>query len=108
MFGLDQFEPQINSRNAGQGERNFNEAGLSMNAHFKAPAFHAGGPPGPVDPAMSGLGEPPILGMNMEPYGFHARSHSELHAGAHILIATVLSLIEKCKRNVKSIMAYKH
>ncbi|OWK14593.1 hypothetical protein Celaphus_00000170 [Cervus elaphus hippelaphus] len=81
MFGLDQFEPQINSRNAGQGERNFNEAGLSMNAHFKAPAFHAGGPPGPVDPAMSGLGEPPILGMNMEPYGFHARSHSELHAG---------------------------
>ncbi|MBV96133.1 Transcriptional activator MN1, partial [Eschrichtius robustus] len=81
MFGLDQFEPQINSRNAGQGERNFNEAGLSMNAHFKAPAFHAGGPPGPVDPAMSGLGEPPILGMNMEPYGFHARGHSELHAG---------------------------
>nr|XP_045369854.1 transcriptional activator MN1 [Camelus bactrianus] len=81
MFGLDQFEPQINSRNAGQGERNFNEAGLSMNAHFKAPAFHAGGPPGPVDPAMSGLGEPPILGVNMEPYGFHARGHSELHAG---------------------------
>ncbi|KAI5133454.1 transcriptional activator MN1 [Manis pentadactyla] len=81
MFGLDQFEPQINSRNAGQGERNFNEAGLSMNAHFKAPAFHAGGPPGPVDPAMSALGEPPILGMNMEPYGFHARGHSELHAG---------------------------
>uniref|UniRef100_G3UDH7 MN1 proto-onco, transcriptional regulator n=1 Tax=Loxodonta africana TaxID=9785 RepID=G3UDH7_LOXAF len=81
MFGLDQFEPQINSRNAGHGERNFNEAGLSMNAHFKAPAFHAGGPSGPVDPAMSALGEPPILGMNMEPYGFHARGHSELHAG---------------------------
>ena len=81
MFGLDQFEPQINSRNAGQGERNFNETGLSMNTHFKAPAFHTGGPPGPVDPAMSALGEPPILGMNMEPYGFHARGHSELHAG---------------------------
>lgn len=48
MFGLDQFEPQINSRNAGQGERNFNEAGLSMNTHFKAPAaFHAGDPLAP-------------------------------------------------------------
>ncbi|KAM5239022.1 transcriptional activator MN1 [Ctenodactylus gundi] len=80
MFGLDQFEPQINGRNAGQDERNFNETGLSMNAHFKAPAFHTGGPPGPVDPAMSALGEPPILGMNMEPYGFHARGHSEMHA----------------------------
>uniref|UniRef100_A0A8C5P011 Meningioma 1 n=1 Tax=Jaculus jaculus TaxID=51337 RepID=A0A8C5P011_JACJA len=82
MFGLDQFESQIGgSRNTGQGERNFNETGLSMSAHFKAPAFHAGAPPGPVDPAMSALGEPPILGMNMEPYGFHARGHSELHAG---------------------------
>ncbi|CAK6440106.1 unnamed protein product [Pipistrellus nathusii] len=87
MFGLDQFEPQIphsRSAAAGQGDRNFHEAGLSMNTHFKAPAFHAGGPPpGAVDPALSALGEPPLLGMNMEPYGFHPapRGHSsELHA----------------------------
>ncbi|XP_036597310.1 transcriptional activator MN1 isoform X2 [Trichosurus vulpecula] len=82
MFGLDQFEPPINNRNAGQGERNFGEPGLSMNGHFKAPAFHAGGP---ADPTISALGEPPLLGMNMgmtgEPYGFHGRGHSELHTG---------------------------
>ncbi|CAM4566412.1 transcriptional activator MN1 isoform X2 [Lepidochelys kempii] len=82
MFGLEQFEPQISSRNAGQGERNFSQAGLTMGSHFKSPAFHSGGP---ADPAISALGEPPILGMNMnmagEAYGFHARGHSELHAG---------------------------
>ncbi|XP_075755017.1 transcriptional activator MN1 isoform X2 [Pelodiscus sinensis] len=82
MFGLEQFEPQISSRNAGQGERNFGQAGLSMSSHFKAPAFHSGGP---ADPAISALGEPPLLGMNMnlagEAYGFHARGHSDLHAG---------------------------
>ncbi|XP_065425003.1 transcriptional activator MN1 isoform X1 [Chrysemys picta bellii] len=82
MFGLEQFEPQISSRNAGQGERNFSQAGLTMSSHFKSPAFHSGGP---ADPAISALAEPPILGMNMnmagEAYGFHARGHSELHAG---------------------------
>ncbi|XP_044846280.1 transcriptional activator MN1 isoform X2 [Mauremys mutica] len=82
MFGLEQFEPQMSSRNAGQGERNFSQAGLTMSSHFKSPAFHSGGP---ADPAISALAEPPILGMNMnmagEAYGFHARGHSELHAG---------------------------
>uniref|UniRef100_A0A8C3XVU6 MN1 proto-oncogene, transcriptional regulator n=1 Tax=Chelydra serpentina TaxID=8475 RepID=A0A8C3XVU6_CHESE len=82
MFGLEQFEPQISSRTAGQGERNFSQAGLTMSSHFKSPAFHAGGP---AEPALSALGEPPILGMNMnmsgEAYGFHARGHSELHGG---------------------------
>ncbi|XP_030439028.1 transcriptional activator MN1 [Gopherus evgoodei] len=80
MFGLEQFEPQMSSRNAGQGERNFTQAGLTMNSHFKSATFHSGGP---ADPAISALAEPPILGMNMtgEAYGFHARGHSELHAG---------------------------
>ncbi|XP_028905047.1 transcriptional activator MN1 [Ornithorhynchus anatinus] len=88
MFGLDQFEPPIHGRPAGPGERNLHESGLSMNAHFKAPAFHAGGPAGPVDPAALGaLGDGPMLGMNMgmngEPYGYHpSRGHAELHAGA--------------------------
>ncbi|XP_074916187.1 transcriptional activator MN1 [Chelonoidis abingdonii] len=82
MFGLEQFEPQMSSRNAGQGERNFSQAGLTMSSHFKSAAFHSGGP---ADPAISALAEPAILGMNMnmagEAYGFHARGHSELHAG---------------------------
>ncbi|KAM9118338.1 transcriptional activator MN1 [Pangshura tecta] len=82
MFGLEQFEPPMSSRNAGQGERNFSQAGLTMSSHFKSPAFHSGGP---ADPAISALAEPPLLGMNMnmagEAYGFHARGHSELHAG---------------------------
>ncbi|XP_074868574.1 transcriptional activator MN1 [Carettochelys insculpta] len=82
MFGLEQFEPQVSSRSAGQGERNFSQAGLSMSSHFKSPAFHSGGP---ADPGISALGDPPLLGMNMnlagEGYGFHARGHSEVHAG---------------------------
>ncbi|XP_075771818.1 transcriptional activator MN1-like isoform X2 [Pelodiscus sinensis] len=81
MFGLEQIEPQIISRSAGQGGRNFGQTSLSMSSHFKAPAFHSGGP---ADPAISALGEPPLLGMNMnlagEAYGFHARGHSDLHA----------------------------
>ncbi|XP_029475839.1 transcriptional activator MN1 [Rhinatrema bivittatum] len=86
MFGLEQFEPQINSRNVGQGERNFNQPGLNMSSHFKNPAFHSGGPAGTVDPAIKTLNEPPMLTMNMnlngEPYGFHVRGHSDIHAGA--------------------------
>ncbi|KAB0406158.1 hypothetical protein E2I00_017761, partial [Balaenoptera physalus] len=75
MFGLDQFEPQINSRNAGQGERNFNEAGLSMNAHFKAPAFHAGGPPGPLH--AGGLQAQPVHGFfgGQQPHHGHPGGH---------------------------------
>nr|XP_006640342.1 PREDICTED: probable tumor suppressor protein MN1 [Lepisosteus oculatus] len=85
MFVLEQFEPQINSRNAGQGERNLNQPRLNMSSHYKSPAFHAAGPPGAVEHAMGALNEPPILGLNMnlngEQYSFHPRGHSEMHAG---------------------------
>ncbi|KAM5194598.1 transcriptional activator MN1 isoform 1-T1 [Mantella aurantiaca] len=84
MFGLEQFEPQINSRSAGQGERNFPQPGINMSAHFKnTGAFHSGGTSGAVDPAMGALSEPSMIGMNLnlngEPYGYHARGHSDLH-----------------------------
>ncbi|XP_069475466.1 transcriptional activator MN1 [Ambystoma mexicanum] len=83
MFGLEQFEPQISSRTAGQAERGFALSGLAMSSHFKSPAFHSGGPAGPVDPSIGGLSEPPMLGMNMnlsgDPYPFHARGHPEIH-----------------------------
>nr|XP_033811038.1 transcriptional activator MN1 [Geotrypetes seraphini] len=84
MFGLEQFEPQISSRNAGPGERNFSQPGLSMGSHFKNPTFHSGGPAGAVDPSIKTLNEPPMLSMNMnlngEPYGFHVRGHSDVHS----------------------------
>ncbi|XP_067395503.1 transcriptional activator MN1 [Emydura macquarii macquarii] len=82
MFGLEQFESPLGSRNAGPAERNFSQPGLTMSSHFKSPAFHAGGA---ADPALGALSEPPLLGMNMslagEAYGFHARGHAELQAG---------------------------
>lgn len=85
MFGLEQFEPQISTRSTGQGDRGFAQPGLPMSSHFKSPAFHSGGPPGPVDPSIGALSEPTMLGMNMnlsgEPYPFHARGHPEIHAG---------------------------
>ncbi|NWR61245.1 MN1 protein, partial [Bucorvus abyssinicus] len=86
MFGLEQFEPQSSSRGGGQAERGFGQPGLSMSAHFKAPAFPGGGPAAPaVDPALGALGEPPILGMNMslagDAYGFPGRGPAELHGG---------------------------
>ncbi|XP_063769249.1 transcriptional activator MN1 isoform X2 [Pseudophryne corroboree] len=84
MFGLEQFEPQINSRSAVQGERNFSQPGMSMSSHFKSPAFHSGGTPATVDPSIGALTEPSMLGMNLnlngEPYGYHARGHSDIHA----------------------------
>uniref|UniRef100_A0A669PEH3 MN1 proto-oncogene, transcriptional regulator n=1 Tax=Phasianus colchicus TaxID=9054 RepID=A0A669PEH3_PHACC len=83
MFGLEQFEPQMSSRSGGQGERGFGQPGLSMSAHFKAPAFPGGGPAAAVDPALGALGEPPLLGMNMslpgDGYGFPGRGPAELH-----------------------------
>ncbi|XP_015733794.1 transcriptional activator MN1 [Coturnix japonica] len=83
MFGLEQFEPQMSSRSGGQGERGFGQPGLSMSAHFKAPAFGGGGPAAAVDPALGALGEPPLLGMNMslpgDGYGFPGRGPAELH-----------------------------
>uniref|UniRef100_A0A8D0ELP1 MN1 proto-oncogene, transcriptional regulator n=1 Tax=Strix occidentalis caurina TaxID=311401 RepID=A0A8D0ELP1_STROC len=82
MFALEQFEPQSSSRSGGQAERGFGQPGLSMSAHFKAPAFPGGGPAA-VDPALGALGEPPLLGMNMslagDAYGFPGRSPAELH-----------------------------
>ncbi|KAE8634376.1 hypothetical protein XENTR_v10002286 [Xenopus tropicalis] len=85
MFGLEQFEPQINSRSAGQGERNFTQPGMNMSSHFKNAAFHSAGAPGAVDSAMGALNEPSMLGMNLnlngEPYGYHARGQSDIHPG---------------------------
>ncbi|NXJ91423.1 MN1 protein, partial [Corythaixoides concolor] len=87
MFGLEQFEPQSSSRSGGQAERGFGQPGLSMSAHFKAPAFPGGGPAAAaaVDPALGALGEPPLLGMNMslpgDAYGFPGRGPAELHGG---------------------------
>lgn len=85
MFGLEQFEHQINSRNVGHGERNFNQPGLNMSAHYKNPTFHPSGPPGAVEQGMGTLNEHPMLGLNMnlngEQYGFHPRGHNEIHAG---------------------------
>ncbi|NXL35928.1 MN1 protein, partial [Glaucidium brasilianum] len=82
MFALEQFEPQSSSRSGGQAERGFGQPGLSMSAHFKAPAFPGGGPAA-VDPALGALGEPPLLGMNMslagDAYGFPGRGPAELH-----------------------------
>ncbi|XP_069727426.1 transcriptional activator MN1 [Phaenicophaeus curvirostris] len=80
MFGLEQFEPQSGGRSGGQAaERGFGQPGLSMSAHFKAPAF-------PADPALGALGEPPLLGVNMslpgDAYGFGSRGPAELHGGA--------------------------
>lgn len=84
MFGLEQFEPQNSGRSGGQAERGFGQPGLSMSAHFKAPAFPGGGP-APADPALGALGEPPLLGMNMslagDAYGFPGRGPAELHGG---------------------------
>ncbi|XP_055775753.1 transcriptional activator MN1-like [Salvelinus fontinalis] len=87
MFGLEQFGSQINSRNPGQSERNINQPRLNMSSHYKSPGFHAGGPPGAVEPGMGPLNEPPMLGLNMnmngEQYGgFHPRGHSDMHAGS--------------------------
>ncbi|XP_053555779.1 transcriptional activator MN1 [Bombina bombina] len=85
MFGLEQFEPQINSRSAGQGERSFTQPGMNMSSHFKSSAFHAGGAPASVDPAIGAMNEPSMMGMNLnlngEPYGYHARGHLDAHAG---------------------------
>ncbi|XP_005990303.1 transcriptional activator MN1 isoform X1 [Latimeria chalumnae] len=85
MFGLEQFEPQINNRNVGQGDRNFSQPGLNMSSHYKNPPFHSGGPPGAVEQSINSLNEPPMLGMNMglngEQYGLHARGHSDIHTG---------------------------
>ncbi|XP_041079134.1 transcriptional activator MN1-like [Polyodon spathula] len=85
MFGLEQFEHQISSRNVGHGHRNFNQPGLNMSAHYKNPTFHPSGPPGAVEQGMGTLNEPSMLGLNMnlngEQYGFHPRGHSEIHAG---------------------------
>ncbi|NXJ77133.1 MN1 protein, partial [Trogon melanurus] len=85
MFGLEQFEPQSGGRSGGQAERGFGQPGLSMSAHFKAPAFPGGGPAAAVDPALGALGEPPLLGMNMslpgDGYGFPGRGPAELHGG---------------------------
>ncbi|NWH75318.1 MN1 protein, partial [Piaya cayana] len=80
MFALEQFEPQSGGRSGGQAERGgFGQPGLSMSAHFKAPAF-------PADPALGALGEPPLLGVNMslagDAYGFGSRGPAELHGGA--------------------------
>uniref|UniRef100_A0A8C5LVJ3 MN1 proto-onco, transcriptional regulator n=1 Tax=Leptobrachium leishanense TaxID=445787 RepID=A0A8C5LVJ3_9ANUR len=84
MFGLEQFEPQINSRSTGQGERNFTQPGMNMSSHFKNPAFHSGGTSGSVDPSIGALNEPAMLGMNLnlngEPYGYATRGHSDIHA----------------------------
>ncbi|NWQ59412.1 MN1 protein, partial [Neopipo cinnamomea] len=84
MFGLEQFEPQSSGRSSGQAERGFGQPGLSMSAHFKAPAFPGGGPAA-ADPALGALGEPPLLGMNMslagDAYGFPGRGPAELHGG---------------------------
>ncbi|XP_004544317.2 transcriptional activator MN1 [Maylandia zebra] len=87
MFGLEQFGSQINSRNPGQSERNINQQRLNMGSHYKGPGFHAGGPPGAVEPGMGPLSEPQMLGLNMnmngEQYGsFHPRGHSDMHAGS--------------------------
>ncbi|KAK7934206.1 hypothetical protein WMY93_005102 [Mugilogobius chulae] len=86
MFGLEQFGSQINSRNPGQSERNINQPRLNMGSHYKSPGFHAGGPPGAVEPGMGPMSEPQMLGLNMnmngEQYGgFHTRPHSDMHPG---------------------------
>ncbi|XP_033829117.1 transcriptional activator MN1 [Periophthalmus magnuspinnatus] len=86
MFGLEQFGSQINSRNPGQSERNINQPRLNMGSHYKSPGFHAGGPPGAVEPGMGPMSEPQMLGLNMnmngEQYGgFHPRPHSDMHPG---------------------------
>ncbi|XP_051541916.1 transcriptional activator MN1-like [Myxocyprinus asiaticus] len=84
MFGLEQFGPQINNRNSGHTEKNFNQPRVSMSSHYKSPGFHAGGPQGTVEPGMGPLNEPPVIEMNMnggEQYGGFQRGHSELHAG---------------------------
>lgn len=85
MFGLEQFEPQINSRSAGQGERSFPQPGMNMSSHFKNPAFHSGGTAAAVDPTIGAMNEPSMIGMNLnlngEPYGYHARGHSDIHPG---------------------------
>uniref|UniRef100_A0A8C6WE23 Meningioma 1b n=1 Tax=Neogobius melanostomus TaxID=47308 RepID=A0A8C6WE23_9GOBI len=57
-----------------------------MGSHYKSPGFHAGGPPGAVEPGMGPMSEPPMLGLNMnmngEQYGgFHPRPHSDMHPG---------------------------
>uniref|UniRef100_A0A3Q3Q3M0 Uncharacterized protein n=1 Tax=Monopterus albus TaxID=43700 RepID=A0A3Q3Q3M0_MONAL len=57
-----------------------------MGSHYKSPGFHAGGPPGAVEPGMGPLSESQMLGLNMnlngEQYGgFHQRGHSDMHAG---------------------------
>uniref|UniRef100_A0A8C8DXY0 Meningioma 1b n=1 Tax=Oryzias sinensis TaxID=183150 RepID=A0A8C8DXY0_9TELE len=57
-----------------------------MGSHYKSPGFHAGGPPGAVEPGMGPMSEPQMLGLNMnmngEPYGgFHPRVHPDMHAG---------------------------
>ncbi|XP_044131329.1 transcriptional activator MN1 [Bufo gargarizans] len=84
MFGLEQFEPQINSRSAGQGDRSFSQP-MNMSSHFKNPAFHSAGSSAAVDPTIGPLNEPSMMGMNLnmngEPYGYHARGHSDIHAG---------------------------
>ncbi|XP_030642647.1 transcriptional activator MN1 isoform X2 [Chanos chanos] len=85
MFGLEQFGPQINSRNV--TEKNFNQPRLSMSSHYKSQGFHSGGTPGMVEQGLGPLNEPAMLGMNMnvnggEQYsGFHSRGHSDMHAG---------------------------
>ncbi|KAG2471000.1 transcriptional activator MN1-like [Polypterus senegalus] len=86
MFGLEQFEPQIGSRNVAQGERSFSQPGLNMSAHYKSPAFHPAGPSAAaVEAGMGGLNEPPMLGLGMnlngDQYSFHARGHSDMHTG---------------------------
>ncbi|KAG8455766.1 hypothetical protein GDO86_001817 [Hymenochirus boettgeri] len=81
MFGLEQFEPQVNRR-----ERTFTQPGMNMASHFKTPTFHSGGSSGAVDSTMGPLNEPSMLGMNLnlngEAYGYHTRGHSDLHGGA--------------------------
>ncbi|XP_076145422.1 transcriptional activator MN1 [Alosa pseudoharengus] len=87
MFGLEQFGPQINSRNVGE-KNNLKQLRSNMSAHYKNPGFHTGAPPpGAVEPGIGPLNEPPMLGMNMNINGeytgggFHPRGHSEMHAG---------------------------
>ncbi|XP_051962801.1 LOW QUALITY PROTEIN: transcriptional activator MN1-like [Xyrauchen texanus] len=86
MFGVEQFGPQINNRNSGHTEKNFNQPRLSMSSHYKSPGFHAGGPQGTVEPGMGPLNEPPVIEINMnmnggEQYGGFQQRHSELHGG---------------------------
>ncbi|XP_018608304.2 transcriptional activator MN1-like [Scleropages formosus] len=85
MFGLEQFGSQINDRVSSQGDINLNQSRLNMSSHYKGPNFHTAGPPGPVEPGMGTMNEPPMLGlsvnMNGEHYSYHQRGHSEIHGG---------------------------